>query len=186
MSNESSVPPIRRALSVSWNHEDAYRRFVDDFGAWWPRRTCSIGGRRIKRVVFEAKVGGAIYEEHHDGTRFQWGRVTALESPRRVAFTFHSSREESDAQQIEVRFVPDATGTRVELVSSGWEKLEGDARRAYGGYRMSWTLVLGTYGNRFTPSMLFFGAMAVVMDTTGLRSSFVKNSRGRMPPASTA
>ena len=43
-----------------------------------------------------------------------------MDPPRRVAFTYHSSRAESDAQSVEVSFLPEGTGTRVELVHSGF------------------------------------------------------------------
>ena len=76
--------PVVREVSVSWKPEEAYRRFVNEFSKWWPVKTHSIGGPRIKRVVFEAKVGGRIYEEHIDGRRFQWGKVLELDPPRRA------------------------------------------------------------------------------------------------------
>ena len=177
----TSVEPIRRTVSVSWTPEAAYRRFTADFSRWWPRYALSIGGRRVKNVVFELRVGGRIYEEHEDGTRFLWGTVTALEPPRRVAFTFHSSRAESDAQMVEVSFVPEGTGTRVELVSAGWENISRAARRAHGGFKMAWKAALDGFADRSSGMLLFFSAMSAGIDLVRGRDNFVRNSLSRMP-----
>jgi uncharacterized protein YndB with AHSA1/START domain len=173
--------PIRRTVSVSWAPEAAYQRFVADFSQWWPRYALSIGGRRVRSVIFEPRVGGRIYEEHEDGTRFLWGTVIALEPPRRVAFTFHSSRAESDAQLVEVTFASEGTGTRVELVSTGWEKMSPEARRAHGGYKMSWKAALDAFAARSSGVLFFFAAMSGGIDLTRGRDRFVRNSLSRMP-----
>src|SRR5437764_14058102 len=105
-SQSKLLEPIQRSIDVPTNQQAAFERFTSQFGDWWPRYSHSIGGRRIKRLVFECRVGGLIYEEHHDGTRMLWGKVTVFDAPHHVAFTFHPSLKESDAQLIEVRFLP--------------------------------------------------------------------------------
>ncbi len=179
-----AVAPIRRSVVVSWSPEAAFQRFTADFAKWWPSMALSIGGRRVKQVVFECRVGGSIYEEHYDGTRFLWGTVSVLEPPKRVAFTFHSSRAASDAQDIEVTFLPDGTGTRVELLSTGWEKLGAKARQAHGGYKLSWKAALDGYAGRSTGMLFFFNAMSVAIDVTRGRGAFIRNSLSRMQPQS--
>ena len=93
---KDAVAPIRRSVFVSWSQEEAFRRFTQDFAKWWPSYVYSIGGSRIKQVIFEPRAGGLIYEEHKDGTRMKWGKVIALDPPRRVVLSFHPSRAESD------------------------------------------------------------------------------------------
>jgi len=181
MASESKLPePIQRSISVPWSQRVAFDRFTADFTKWWPRYSHSIGGKRVKRIVFECRVGGRIYEEHYDGTRFLWGKVTAFDTPHRVAFTFHPSLEESDAQQIEVRFLPDGEGTRVELVSSGWEKMGKAAQRAYGAYRLNWGAALARFAERFSGVVVLFSLMSAAMDLTGQRGSFLRGSKGMM------
>jgi uncharacterized protein YndB with AHSA1/START domain len=175
-------PPIRRSVTVSWDQTTAFDRFTTGFATWWPSHSHSVGGPRVARIVFECRAGGRIYEEHTDGTRFRWGTVTAFEPPRRVAFTWHASYEATDAQQVDVTFVPQAGGTRVELVSSGWERMGGHARRSYGGYRLSWRAALGVYARQPTASLLFLQAMSTMISVTGQRGTFIRHSRGRMPP----
>ena len=181
MASQPKLPePIRRSITVSWNPTTAFERFTSEFGSWWPTYSHSIGGKRVKRLVFECRVGGLIYEEHHDGTRMLWGKVTVFDAPNRVAFTFHPSLEPSDAQLIDVRFVPDGAGTRVELVSSGWERMGKRAQRAYGAYRMNWGAALDRFANRFSGVVLLFSIMSAGIDLIGQRGSFVRNSRGMM------
>jgi len=175
--------PIRRSIGVPWNQHAAFERFTSRFGDWWPRYSHSIGGKRVKRLVFECRVGGLIYEEHHDGTRMLWGTVMAFDAPNRVAFTFHPSREESDAQLIEVRFLPDRVGTRVELTSSGWDKMGKSAQRAYGAYRLNWGAALDRFAERFSGVVVLFSVMSAGIDLIGQRGTFIRNSHGRMPPS---
>jgi uncharacterized protein YndB with AHSA1/START domain len=174
--------PIVRTVFVSWPPDVAFRRFTADFDGWWPRYTHSIGGRRVKRVVLEPRVGGALFEEHYDGTRYAWGKVTAFEPPRRLGFTFHAAYAERDAQRVKVSFTPEGTGTRVELVSAGWEQMADTARRSRGGYVIAWGATLARYAERFSAGELLFVAIAWGIDATGQRGKFMRNSLGRVPP----
>ena len=177
---KDGVAPIRRSTFVSWTQEEAYRRFTEDFAKRWPSYSYSIGGSRIKRVVFEPRAGGLIYEEHKDGTRMRWGKVVAVDAPRRIVFGFHPSRAESDAQHIEIMFSIDGGRTRVELVSSGWEKMSEKARAARGGYQFGWGLVLNSFAGRLSPALIFFGVMSFGITIIGQRGKFVRTSLGRM------
>ncbi len=161
--NDASLPPIERSISVSWDPAYAFRRFTSEFGAWWPMKTHSVGGPRVRQIVFETRVGGLISEEHSDGRRFQWGEVLEWEPPRRVKFTWHPSREPEAAQEVEVRFVPEGGGTRVELISSRGERWGERAARARKGYGIGWSYVLNVWAGRRTGSMRVLDAIAGVL-----------------------
>jgi uncharacterized protein YndB with AHSA1/START domain len=176
----ASVEPVRRFVSVSWPQAEAYRRFTQDFAKWWPSYSYSIGGSRVKRVVFEPRPGGRIYEEHKDGTRMRWGEVITIEPPRRVEFTFHPSHAEADAQHVAITFTPEGDHTSVDLVSTGWEKMSDKARATRGGYQLGWGLVLNEFAGRFSPTLLFFGVMSFGITLIGQRGRFVRESLGRM------
>lgn len=185
MSNAASpLPPIRRSISVSWSPEAAFRRFTEEFATWWPSRTHSIGGDRVKQIHFECRVGGQIIEELRDGRRFQWGRITAYDPPRRVAFTWHPSKHEDEAQDVEVSFYPEGTGTRVELVSSGWERLDAKARRERKGYDVGWGSVLSVYAGKRNAAFVIFGVISVVLTTvlklTGRLERSIDQAGGRI------
>jgi uncharacterized protein YndB with AHSA1/START domain len=175
---------VRRAVSVSWDQAAAFRRFTADFGRWWPRRTLSIGGDRTTRIDFECRVGGRIYEELEDGRRFQWGKVTAWDPPQRVAFTWHPSREEREAQDVEIRFMPEGAGTRVELVSTGWERLGARARSERRGYGIGWQWVLDGWAGRRSTAGVAFGVlvsvMGLVLRLKGTRDREIDRAGGRI------
>jgi hypothetical protein len=157
-----NLPPIRRTISVPWDPRAAFDRFTLRFAEWWPVGTHSIGEKRVARVIFEPREGGLICEEHQDGRRFQWGQVTLWEPPQRVGFTWHPAREPATAQQVEVSFVPEGSGTRVQLVSGGWENWEKGAKMARRGYDVGWGYVLNIWAERRTGSMAVMDALTRV------------------------
>ena len=184
---EPALSPIRRSVSVSWDPAAAFRRFTDDFATWWPSSTHSIGEKRIKRIVFETRVGGRIFEEHLDGRRFQWGVVTAWNPPHGVSFSWHPSRPEDTAQQVDLSFVPEGTGTRLELVSSNWERWGKGARGARRGYDVGWGYVLNVWGGKRTLRMLAMDALVIIAKgvqwARGGVAASIARAEGAMPPA---
>ncbi len=180
-----TVPPIRNAVSVPWDPKTAFARFTADFAGWWPRRTHSIGGTRVKTIEFECRTGGLIVEELVDGRRFKWGEVTAFDPPHRVAFTWHPSRNEQDAQDVEIRFMAEGTGTRVELVSTGWERLGAKAGRARRMYGIGWRSVLEVFAGRRDVAFVVFSVMSRLVNgalrVTGRLESAIDKSGGKLP-----
>lgn len=181
------LPPIERSTTVPWPQPQAFERFTAHFDRWWPVSTHSIGGKRVKRVVFECHVDGRIFEEFMDGKRYQWGRVTAWEPPHRVAFTWHPSKDESMAQDVEVRFESAGEGSRVILTSSGWEKLGPRAARERKGYSLGWGSILEVFADRRGAVVLIFAAIShaitFVLWATGRLEREIANAGGKMPPA---
>jgi hypothetical protein len=163
MTETQVLSPVVRSVLVSWSQEVAFRRFTGEFASWWPWRTHSVGGTRVRRVVFESGVGGRIFEEHVDGRRFQWGTVLEWDPPSRVKFTFHAARRPEQAQDVEVRFLPEAGGTRLELTATKWENWGKGAARARRGYGAGWGYVLNVWAGRRTAGMRAMDIMAAVM-----------------------
>jgi uncharacterized protein YndB with AHSA1/START domain len=182
-----SLPPVRRSISVSWDPAAAFRRFTAGFGSWWPRSTLSIGGERIRTIVFETRLGGQIYEEHLDGRRFAWGQITEWDPPRRIRFTWHPSGDAAQAQNVEVEFIPEGTGTLVKLTSTGWEKLGSQAGGARRAYDTGWNYVLQTWAQRRTFGMALLeglvGMMHLVQKFRGGRDAVIAKARGEIAPA---
>jgi hypothetical protein len=135
--------------------------------------------------VFECKEGGRIFEELKDGRRFQWGVVTLWEPPRRVGFTWHPSEDPSQQQEVELSFVPEGDGTRLELVSSGWERLGPKAQGKRRGYAMGWGAILDQFAGRRTLTILLFAtishAVSSFLRLTGRFNAQVDKAAGRMP-----
>jgi hypothetical protein len=182
------LPPIQRSTDVQWTQEAAFKRFTADFGKWWPISTHSIGGDRVARIVFECRVGGRIFEELKDGRRYQWGTLCAWDPPRRVAFSWHPSKDAATAQDVEVTFVAEANGsTRVVLVSSGWERLGAGGARVRRAYSLGWDGILAVFAERRTFAVIAFGllshAITLCLTTPGRLEQEIDRAGGRMPPA---
>ena len=134
---------LRKTLEVAAAPERAFTLFTEGMAEWWPIRTHSVGEDRVETVVFESGVGGRIYERTLDGDEHVWGTVTAWEPPGRVVFTWHPGRGPDTEQEVEVRFEPSGSGTRVELVHTGWERLGDRAGAVHDHYDGGWDLVVG-------------------------------------------
>jgi uncharacterized protein YndB with AHSA1/START domain len=107
---------------------------------WWPLETHSIaadtleGRVRARSVAVEPGVGGRILETMSDGVQAEWGRVLEWEPPHRVVLSWKPNLEQGPFTRVEVTFSPAGTGSRVELVHTGWEAFgptADDRRRRY-------------------------------------------------------
>ena len=123
--------PVIRAAFVRCDVEQAFAAFTDRIGAWWPLPTHGLFGERAGGVAF---VSGRLVERSVAGEEVTWGEVLAWEPPDRLVVSWHPGRESDDASEVEVRFVPDGDGTRVELEHRGWERFGEDAMRRRRGY----------------------------------------------------
>ncbi|MBM3667898.1 MAG: hypothetical protein FJW90_10575 [Actinobacteria bacterium] len=81
------------------------------------------------------------------GRRFEheWGRVTAWEPPRRLAYLWHIAWDPADATEVEVTFSPDDEGTRVAIVHGGWETFGARAETMRDRNRAGWDAVIAPY-----------------------------------------
>ena len=120
--------PLELAFEVACVPDRAFAVWTGRFSTWWPADHTVTGDPAS--VVLEPRLGGRIYERARDGTVHEWGEVTAWEPPRRLAYLWHLRTDPDSATDVEIRFVPDAAGTRVEIEHAGWERL-GDAADAW-------------------------------------------------------
>jgi uncharacterized protein YndB with AHSA1/START domain len=149
---------IRHGVVVNAPLERAFSVFTERFGDFKPREH-NLLSVPIAETVFEARVGGHIYDRGVDGSLCKWARIVAYEPPNRVVFSWDIGptwQLESDlnrASEVEVRFTAESDHrTRVELEhryierhGEGWESVaagvDGDA---------GWPLYLVRYANLFT------------------------------------
>jgi uncharacterized protein YndB with AHSA1/START domain len=141
----TSLPPVRKSVRVELPPEAAFELFTAGIARWWPLAAHSVSRARATRCAVEPRVGGALYEVRDNGTRFAWGTVLVWEPPRRFVATWHPGREPATAQEIEVRFVADGPGTRVELEHRGWATLADRAASARDNYDRGWDGVLACF-----------------------------------------
>jgi uncharacterized protein YndB with AHSA1/START domain len=136
---------LRKTITVARPPEVAFRVFTEGLASWWPARTHSVGHERVDTIVLEGHVGGRFYERLDDGTEHDWGEITTWDPPGRLGMTWHAGRDPETAQQLEIRFVAEDDGTRVELEQTGWEVLGDEAEATRANYASGWTGVLGSY-----------------------------------------
>jgi uncharacterized protein YndB with AHSA1/START domain len=146
---------VRHHVLVNAPLDRAFTVFTEKFGDFKPREH-NLLGVPIAETVFEARVGGHIYDRGEDGSLCKWARVVAYEPPNRVVFTWdigptwQVETDHARASEVEVRFTAEsADRTRVELEhrhierhGDGWESVaagvDGDA---------GWPLYLGRYAS---------------------------------------
>ena len=141
---------IRKSITVSKSPADAFRKFTDGIGKWWPlKEGFSFGGDRTLDMFLESKVGGRLYERFHDGGEYEIGRVTRCDPPNLIAFTW-KVHDWDGVTEVEVRFVPAGSATRVELEHRGWEVSAkvGKERKSHDD---GWDFVLEHYARRDEP-----------------------------------
>jgi uncharacterized protein YndB with AHSA1/START domain len=148
---------VRHHVVVNAPLDRAFTVFTEKFGDFKPREH-NLLGVPIAETVFEARVGGHIYDRGEDGSLCKWARVVAYEPPNRVVFTWdigptwQVETDHARTSEVEVRFTAEsADRTRVELEhrhierhGDGWESVaagvDGDA---------GWPLYLGRYASLF-------------------------------------
>jgi uncharacterized protein YndB with AHSA1/START domain len=157
MSPENSPTAVTLSIEVDAPVEEAFRSFAEDFARFKPPEH-NLLGVEITETVFEARVGGQIYDRGVDGSECRFARVLAFEPPHRLVFSWDISPSwqiESDpdkTSEVEVRFSAEGPArTKVELTHSklhhhgeGWEGLRA-AVDSEGG----WVLYLRAYEGLF-------------------------------------
>ena len=130
---------IRKSIRVGRPCEQSFRIFCEEIGKWWPG---GFGGKDA-RLTLEPRVGGRFYETRPDGSEYEIGKITAYQAPAVVAFTWRAPSWDINTQ-VEIRFIPEGTSTRVELEHSGWEQTPAltEGRKSYDS---GWETILGHY-----------------------------------------
>jgi uncharacterized protein YndB with AHSA1/START domain len=121
------VPAVRREIRVEASVERAFEVFTEGMASWWPLESHHIAEKPAETVVID-HAGGRWYERAADGSECDWGSVLAWEPPTRVVFGWHLNErwqydpDPSNASEVELRFVPDGSGTRVVLEHRAFER----------------------------------------------------------------
>jgi uncharacterized protein YndB with AHSA1/START domain len=149
MSDALVIEVVRKTVTVDCAVEEAFRVFTADATSWWPVATHSIRGA-ISDVVFEPRVGGEVYEVADSGERGHWATVLEWEPPHRLVLAWNILNREGELTEVEVRFLPEDGGTRVELEHRGWEGVVENAVDKRSSYDTGWGAVLGTYVERLS------------------------------------
>ncbi len=131
-----SIDPLRIAEEIGCPPEHAFRTWTERFSQWWPRSHTVSGAPEA--IVLEPEVGGRIYERTPDGAEVDWGWITGWDPPHGLAYRWHLRRDAADATDVEIRFVADGSGTRMEITHTGWERLGAEAETWRDANRGGW------------------------------------------------
>lgn len=127
MNKTETIAPVRKTIRVSAPPARAFEIFTSGISRWWIK-THSINPSKspIKDIVLEGKAGGRWFERGEDGSECQWGKVLAWEPPSRLLLAWQITQgwqfDPNFLTELEVRFIADATGTRVELEHRNLER----------------------------------------------------------------
>ena len=149
---------VRRQIVVDAPIEKAFFVFTERFGDFKPPEH-NLLASPIAETVFEARVGGHIYDRGEDGSECHWARVLVYEPPQRVVFswdigpTWQVETEPDNTSEVEVLFTAEGPGrTRVELEhrnldrhGPGWESVSDGV-----GHDAGWPLYLDRYAALLT------------------------------------
>ena len=116
------------SLRVAASPERAFEVFTRDVGLWWrPNPIFSFTRQGAGVVSFESGLGGRFIETVTDGEVFEIGRITAWEPGVRLAFGWRQASFNADQHtEVEVRFEPIGTETRVTVEHRGWDSVPAD------------------------------------------------------------
>ena len=143
MSTQEALAAIDKTITVDASPEVAFETFTRQLTSWWPS-SHTIFEDRVERLVFDERVGGRVYEQSSDGEEADWADVLSWEPHTRFVLRWRVNPERG-ATELEVRFTPEGTGTRVDLQHRGWDDPDGRAN-----YGPGWDYVLGHFVESFT------------------------------------
>lgn len=148
----TTIEPIRRSVSVTLAPERAFTLFTEGMGTWWPLTSYSRavdeydeGTMKTERLEFQARLGGRILEHLSNGEVVPWAEAVAWDPPARLVLAWKPNATDRPPTELEVRFIVEGTGTRVEVEHRGWERLGDLAPQARAQYDNGWTPVLSLF-----------------------------------------
>jgi uncharacterized protein YndB with AHSA1/START domain len=147
----TAVSPVRAAIAVDVPQNRTFDAFAGALGRWWPLGyTYAQAG--LDTAVIEPRVGGLWFERDLSGKETAWGEVRAWEPPSRLVLSFavgadRAPEPEERASEVEIRFVPEEKGTRVELEHRDFERHGDGAERLRDGMAspQGWPLILAEF-----------------------------------------
>ena len=132
---------ISRSAVVQATPERAFEVFTEEIATWWPYETHSVEGSRDGTVVFETGPNGRVYEIMSTGEEAHWANVITWDPPNRFVLEWKVDPSAIAPTEVEVRFMPEGDGTRVELEHRAFERLGEAAESTYESYSGGWPTV---------------------------------------------
>lgn len=141
MTEPAGIEPLRVELELRCSAAHAFTTWTERFGLWWPPGHTTSGDPH-PAVCLEPRLGGRIYERSSDGREIDWGEVTEWDPPRRLGYLWHIRRTRDAATDVLVHFEDTASGARIRIEHSGWERLGEDGQSWRDANRGGWAALL--------------------------------------------
>lgn len=142
---------VSKTIHVATTPERAFRVFTEQVGTWWPLVSHHIGQVAAATAVMEPFAGGRWFERGVDGSECLWGHVRVWQPPSRLVLSWEINcqwaYDPSLQTEVEVRFVRDGAGTRVELEHRLLERYgdRGEEMVTTLGGEGGWGSILGSF-----------------------------------------
>jgi uncharacterized protein YndB with AHSA1/START domain len=157
MIKQPGPAPVKHSIVVEAPIARAFKVFTEDFGSFKPREH-NLLAAPVAETIFEARVGGHVYDRGVDGSECHWARVLAYEPPNRLLVSWdigprwQIETDPARTSEWEVRFTAEtASRTRVEIEhrnlerhGEGWEGMRGAVDSEQG-----WPLYLQRFHDLF-------------------------------------
>jgi hypothetical protein len=75
----------RLSLEIAKSHPVVWKGFTREIHLWWPKDFYAT--ESPKRMVFEVKPGGRLYEDAGDGNGLVWYSVIAVDAPNAITLS---------------------------------------------------------------------------------------------------
>jgi len=145
--------PIHKEIRVTAPPARAFDLFTAGMSQWWLKtHTINPTKSPLKDIIMEPRQGGRWFERGEDGSECQWGKVLAWEPPARVllAWQINSAWQFDPAliTEVEIRFTPEGSGTKVELEHRHLERLGDGAEALRDAFQRGWGMLLEEFATR--------------------------------------
>jgi len=147
MKDALMIEVVRKTITVDCAVEEAFRIFTADAVSWWPVESHSIY-ETVREILFEERAGGEVYEVSASGEKGHWATVLEWNPPGRLVLAWNILNADGSPTEVDLRFLPEGEGTRVELEHRGWEGLGDGGATKRDNYDTGWDFVLRTYADR--------------------------------------
>jgi uncharacterized protein YndB with AHSA1/START domain len=174
MNTQTTMPPVRKTVTVKQPLERAFVLFTGRIADWWPGADITgDAGDRSGTVVLEPRPQGKVYRRYEDGAIEYWGEVQVWEPPHRLVLVWQPAGGMSAPTEVEITFTAADDGTRVELEHRGWDRLGDQAVAARNDYDTRWDDVLRQYAaagrdNGSAIASLILGITSMVVPILGI------------------
>lgn len=140
----SGTDSVTVTTVVPADADTAFAIFTQEVDGWWKV------GPRFRRpgasLRFEPGEGGRLVETTPDGAAFEYGRIRVWKPGDRLVLSWRNHNfEPGQTTELEVRFEPSGSGTRVTIEHRGWDSLPAEHPARHGLEGAAFSSLIGVF-----------------------------------------